>query len=213
VNRRRNRQHESYLHLLVVGALTYASFPLAAQEKSSFSDLVMGGYAHEEQKNFSAAVDNYSRALALKEESVIVLIRRAYSFVQLGEFEKAGKDLKEVSFLMPVSMSDYTSLAWLKATCPFEIIRDGPLAVAYASKAMKERKSAETYDILAAAYAEMNDFQRARNTVLEGIKRFPDSPRVPAMRERLALYNQKKPYRESWVDEEAQVDRTIRKSF
>jgi len=190
------------------------SLSLMAEETASFSDLVMGGYAQEEKKDYAAAVDSYTRALALKEESVIALIRRAYSLVQMGEFEKAGQDLKDVSFLTPVSMSDYTSLAWLKATCPFEIIRDGPLAVAYARKAMKESPSVETYDILAAAYAEMNDFQRARNTVLEGIKRFPDSPRVPAMRERLALYNQKKAYRESWVaEEESEIDRTIRKAF
>lgn len=190
------------------------SLDLNAQEAASFSELVMGGYAQEEKKDYSAAVESYTRALALKEESVIAMIRRAYSLVQIGEFEKAGQDLKEVSFLTPVSMSDYTSLAWLKATCPFEVIRDGPLAVAYARKAMKESPSAETYDILAAAYAEMNDFQRARNTVLEAIKRFPDSPRVAAMRKRLALYNQKKAYRESWVEEEdSKMDRTIRKAF
>lgn len=199
----------AYLFVLVGGGVL-SSF---GEEKPGFSDLVMGGYAYEEKKDYASAVENYTRALEIKEESVVVLIRRAYCLVQLGEFEKAGQDLKEVSFLMPVSMSDYTSLAWLKATCPFEIIRDGPLAVAYASKAMKERQSAETYDILAAAYAEMNDFQRARYTILEGIKRFPDSARIPAMKNRLELYKEKKAYRESWVNEPAQADRTIRKSF
>lgn len=172
------------------------------EAKPSFSELVMGGYEQEGKKNYAGAIELYSKALELKEESVTVLVRRAYAYVQLGKYEQAGKDLKAATYATPISMSDYTSLAWLKATCPFDIIRDGVVAVAYAKKAMKERESAETFDILGAAYAEMNDFQRARNMVLEGLKRFPDSPRSEAMRERLELYNRKKPFREVWVKEE-----------
>lgn len=174
----------------------------AEQSKPSFSDLVMGGYESESSKNYARAIDQYTQALELKDESVTVLVRRAYSYVQLGKFEEAGEDLKAATFATPVSMSDYTSLAWLKATCPFDIIRDGVVAVAYAKKAMKERQSAETFDILAAAYAEMRDYQRARNMVLEGLKRFPDSPRADAMRERLELYNNKKAFREEWVTDD-----------
>jgi len=173
----------------------------AESSKVSFSDLVMGGYEYEGQKNYSQAVDSYTKALEIKEESVTVLIRRAYSYVQIGKFAEAGEDLKAATFATPVSMSDYTSLAWLKATCPFDIIRDGVVAVAYAKKAMKERESAETFDILGAAYAEMKDYQRARNMVLEGLKRFPDSPRAEVMKQRLDLYNDKKPFREEWLED------------
>ncbi|MEM1157884.1 MAG: tetratricopeptide repeat protein [Verrucomicrobiota bacterium] len=180
-----------------------------------FSDLVMGGYKHEGEKNYEKAVESYTRALELQEESVTVLIRRAYSLVQLGKFTEAGEDLKAATFATPVSMSDYTSLAWLRATCPFEIIRDGVVAVAYANKAMKERESAETFDILGAAYAEMKDYQRARNMVLEGLKRFPDSPRAEAMKKRLELYNQKKPYREQWLEDKdrREANKKVDKTF
>jgi tetratricopeptide (TPR) repeat protein len=187
----------------------------AADPAPSFSELVMEGYRLEAGKKYSDAVEQYTQALKMKEESVYVLIRRAYALVQLGEFEKAGEDLKVATYATPVSMSDYTSLSWLKATCPFDIIRDGVVAVAYAKKAMKERESAETFDILAAAYAEMNDFQRARNMVLEGLKRFPDSPRAAAMKQRLELYRRKEPFREEWVQEDdakaarKQVDKTF----
>ena len=188
---------------------------VAETEKPSFSDLVMGGYEYEEKKEYDRAIESYTKALELREESVTVLIRRAYSWVQLGKFTEAGQDLKTATFATPVSMSDYTSLAWLKATCPFEIIRDGVVAVAYAKKAMKERQSAETFDILGAAYAEMKDYQRARNMVLEGLKRFPESPRAEAMKKRLELYNDKKPFREQWIEDEdaKQANKKVDKSF
>ncbi|MEM6822794.1 MAG: hypothetical protein AAF558_12745, partial [Verrucomicrobiota bacterium] len=189
-------RNASWISSCLLGAVLATQ--TTAQE-TSFSDLVIQGYEFESQSNYQAAIEQYTQALLIKDESVTVLIRRAYSLVQTGEFEKAGEDLKAATYATPVTMSDYTSLAWLKATCPFKVIRDGVVAVAYGRKALKERESAETFDILGAAYAEMNDFQRARNMVLEGIKRFPDSKRIPAMRERLVLYKQKEPFRESWL--------------
>ncbi|MBX2825405.1 MAG: tetratricopeptide repeat protein [Gammaproteobacteria bacterium] len=204
-----------YLVNSLLVCLLMASSLCAETEKPSFADLVMGGYEHEGEKNYQQAIDNYTQALELREESVTVLIRRAYSYVQIGKFTEAGEDLKAATFATPVSMSDYTSLAWLKSTCPFDIIRDGVVAVAYAKKAMKERESAETFDVLGAAYAEMKDYQRARNMVLEGLKRFPESPRAEAMKQRLELYNQKKPFREEWVEEEdsKQAKKKVDKTF
>jgi len=198
--------------LIVFGLIMVLLIPARGEE--SFSDLVMRGYEMEEAGNYSSAVDQYTRALEKKEESVTALVRRAYSLVQIGRFQEAAQDLKTVSFATPVTMSDYTALAWLKATCPFPVIRDGVVAVAYATKALNERRSAETFDILGAAYAEMGDFQRARNTVLEGLKRFPDSTRAPQMRERLALYKEKAPFREAWVSSDSEsMERTLRDSF
>ncbi len=207
---------KSVLAVFTVFLAVVQPVQLSAQEsKPAFSDLVMGGYESESKKDYSQAVEQYTQALEIKEESVTVLIRRAYSYVQLGKFEEAGHDLKAATYATPISMSDYNSLAWLKATCPFDIIRDGVVAVAYAKKAMKERESAETFDILGAAYAEMNDFQRARNMVLEGLKRFPDSPRAGEMKKRLDLYNQKKSFREQWVKDEDVKDahKTVDKTF
>lgn len=175
----------------------------------------MGGYEFEGEEKYEDAIESYTKALELREESVTVLIRRAYSYVQIRKFTEAGEDLKTATFATPVSMSDYTSLAWLKSTCPFDVIRDGAVAVAYAQKAMNERQSAETFDILGAAYAEMNNFQRARNLVLEGLKRYPESPRAEAMRKRLELYNDKKPFREVWLEDEdqKQAGKKVDKTF
>ncbi|MGF1678327.1 MAG: tetratricopeptide repeat protein [Candidatus Methylacidiphilales bacterium] len=220
-----NKQPSSSLvvHLLLVAlALTTAipaysadsaapTDPTAATESTtpdsasspSFSEYVIRGYQREVEKNYAAAVEDYTKALELREASVTALIRRAYAYAQLGEYEASAGDLKAVRFATPISMSDYTSLAWLKATCPFDSLRDGVVAVAFAHKALKERESDETFDVLGAAYAEMRDYQRARNAVLEALKRFPDSPRAEAMRGRLALYNEKKPFRESWVREDS----------
>lgn len=183
-----------------------AGLPLAAAEEavSSFAQHVLRGFEQERQGNYAAAVEAYTEALKLNEESPTAYVRRALCAAKLGQLERAAVDLREANLLAPVTMTDYTTMAWLLATSPIKSVRDGTRAVAYAQKALTENESAETYDILAAAYAEMGNFQRARNLLLEGMKKFPDSPRIPAMRERLNLYNDKKPFREVWLDESGQ---------
>jgi tetratricopeptide (TPR) repeat protein len=172
----------------------------AFAQPPTFSELVLQGFAHEQKQDYAAAFEDYTAALKLNEESPTVYVRRAYAAAKLGQLERAAMDLREANLLTPVTMTDYTTMAWLLATCPVKAIRDGTRSVAFAQKAFKESESAETYDILAAAYAEMGNFQRARNLLLEGMKKYPDSPRIPAMKKRLALYNEKKPFRDVWLE-------------
>ena len=195
----------------ILGILWSALSLLPAQAEESPAAHILKGYEHESQKQFREAVEAYSRALAVEEDSPVALVRRAYCRTQIGAFREAAEDLKAASISVPVSISDYQTLAWLKATAPFEVVRDGVLAVTYAGKAHKETPSAASYDALAAAYAKMGIFQKARNLIMEGLKKFPDSDRAAAMRQRLELYNQNKPYHESWLQEEnREFERSLR---
>lgn len=174
---------------------------------------ILKAYEFESKKQYRQAIESYTAALSIEEDSPVALVRRAYCLVQDGKFKEAGEDLKAASVAVPSSISDYQTLAWLKATAPFEVVRDGVLAVTYAQKAHKEKPSPASYDTLAAAYAEMGIYQKARNILMEGLKKFPDSDRAAAMRQRLTLYNRKEAYRETWLKEDnRELDKAIRKS-
>jgi tetratricopeptide (TPR) repeat protein len=191
--------------------LGLAAMPLAAEETAASH--ILRAYEFESQKQYAQAVDAYTAALGIQEDSPVALVRRAYCLVQQGRFKEAAEDLKVASTSVPVSISDYQTLAWLKATAPFEIVRDGVVAVTYAQKVHEEEPSPASFDILAAAYAEMGMYQKARNLVMQGLKKFPDQERAPAMRQRLALYKEMKAYRESWLEEESrELEKAIRKA-
>jgi len=197
--------------LFAVWVLPLAAAENAAPSGPSFSDLILRGFEHEKKGNFQSAFDDYSAAIKIKEDSPTAYVRRAFCAAKLGQMERAAYDLREASLLPPVSVTDYTTMAWLLATSPVKQVRDGTRAVAYGQKALKDNESADTYDILAAAYAEMGNFQKARDLLMAGMKKYADSPRLPAMREHLELYNQKKPYRDEWLptDEQKKLQKNV----
>jgi len=183
---------------ILLFAVLVAAF-CAQGAEPSFSDLILRGFENEKKEQYQAAFDDYSAALKLNEESPTAYVRRAFCAVKLGQLERAAYDLREASLVPPVTMTDYTTMAWLLATSPIKHVRDGTRAVAYGQKALTENDSIDNHDILAAAYAEMGNFQKARDLLLAGMKKYPDSPRIPAMQSRLEIYNQKKPYRDEWL--------------
>jgi tetratricopeptide (TPR) repeat protein len=201
------------LILILVLVLAWTPCPRAVAEPKqlSFSDYVLRGFEHEREGRYPAAVEDYTAALVLNEESPTPYVRRAFCAARLGQLERAAVDLREAGLLSPSSMTDYTTMAWLLATCPIKSVRDGTRAVAYAQKAHREGETDETFDILAAAYAEMGNFQMARNLLLEAKKKFPDSARMNLIDQRLALYNEKKPFRDQWLpeDEERRLQNSV----
>jgi tetratricopeptide (TPR) repeat protein len=92
------------------------------------------------------------------------------------------------------------NLAWLLATTPDAQLRNGGEAVRLAESMRQERGDvAEVLDTLAAAYAEAGDFERAVATAEQAIAAArPDSALAGELRQRLALYKQRKPYREQF---------------
>ncbi len=92
------------------------------------------------------------------------------------------------------------ALAYFRATCPDGQFRDGKEAVTLALKACKKTKFGDPamLDTLAAAYAEMGDFKNAVKTQQQAIKHpkaQSNTTLLQAMRERLKLYQNQKPYR------------------
>jgi serine/threonine-protein kinase len=91
------------------------------------------------------------------------------------------------------------SLARLLATCPDDEVRDGKRAIKYATTACEQTAWEDPFcqDTLAAAYAEAGQFEEAVRYQTRAL----ETPALrdyvlPAAKERLELYRQKKPFRD-----------------
>jgi hypothetical protein len=89
--------------------------------------------------------------------------------------------------------------AWLWATCPDARYRDGKRAVESATRAceLSEWKDAVFIDSLAAANAEAGDFEAAVKWQSKANELYPAAEDKKQEEERLKLYREKKPYRET----------------
>lgn len=189
--------------IMAVGVLGFFGLTVSsrAQEIDSkkFSEYFLAGFEKEAAGDYQAAFEAYTRALEINDASPAVLIRRAFCGAKIGMSRDMARDLKRATEVNPKTRTDFMTLAWFYGTNPFPQFRDGPRAINLGQKLQRESPSVETYDILAAGYATMGNFQMARNLIMEGLKRFPDTARTEEMEKRLALYNSRKPFVEEWV--------------
>ncbi|MFQ3670188.1 MAG: hypothetical protein SNJ84_01880 [Verrucomicrobiia bacterium] len=168
-------------------------------DREAFGKLVLAAFEREGAKDYAAAYELYTKAMELNDQSPAILIRRAFCGAKIGVSREVARDLKRATEVTPRSRTDFMTLAWFYGTNPFPQFRDGPRAIMLGQKLLRESPSAETYDILAAGYAQMGNFQMARNMIQEGLKLFPETDRRAEMEQRLALYNTRKPFIEEWV--------------
>jgi tetratricopeptide (TPR) repeat protein len=156
------------------------------------------GIIWDEKKEYDIAIADYNEAIRLNPASFKTYQGRGIAWHNKKEYDKAIGDFNEVMRLDPKGADAYNELAWLWATCPDERFRDGKKAVALATRAceLTEWKDAEILDTLAAAYAELGDFEKAVEWQEKTNKRLAEELRKGG-EERLKLYKEKKPYRET----------------
>jgi tetratricopeptide (TPR) repeat protein len=108
------------------------------------------------------AIEDCNYALDLSKTAAAHLVR-GNAQNELGEFAKALWDFSEARRLEPDNPVAFQNLAWLQATCPDPRFRNGREAVDNARKAceLSDWKSAEFIDTLAAAHAELGEFEQA----------------------------------------------------
>jgi Flp pilus assembly protein TadD len=99
--------------------------------------------------------------------------------------------------LDPKNAEAHNARAWLLATRPDDKLRDGKLALNSARRLceLSDWKDASYIDTLAAAYAEVGDFEKASQHQRQAIELATPELRAP-LQDRLELYQDKKPYRE-----------------
>jgi tetratricopeptide (TPR) repeat protein len=114
-----------------------------------------------------------------------------------GDLSEAAGQFRQTVQLKPDWIPAVASLAWLLATAPDTALRDANEAIRFAERAadLTGRHDASALDILAAAYAAAGQFDRAVAASEAALGMKPDAALAAAIRRRLELYRQHKPFR------------------
>ena len=155
-----------------------------------------------------ARVDRQQEAIPYARKAILLAPNSAAVQGLLGALLSStgqyGEALAYLEASFAANAGDVTvasNLAWVLATSPETIHRDGPRAVRLAEFACKSTayKSPPLLDTLAAAYAEVGQFDQAVRTTLQAIEIVRSNPRASTatLESRLVLYRAGKPYRES----------------
>jgi len=157
------------------------------------------GNIYLRQGELDAAIADYNAALLRDPKLADVYVTRANTFLRKKDYRHALSDF-QTAVQMKIKKPEraLNSLAWLRATCPETEIRNGKEAVELALKAceLSQWKDWGIIDTLAAAYAEQGDFDQAikyQKQVLQIGKSGSDYDKI---KQHLALYEQRRPYRE-----------------
>ena len=97
----------------------------------------------------------------------------------------------------PQNADTLNSIAWLLSTYKIDEVRDGKKALYYAQKAVELNISAAFIDTLAAAFAELGDFEHALEYQEKAIKMAKkENKKIETYKKRLISYKDHKPWRD-----------------
>ncbi|QEH32393.1 lipoprotein NlpI [Aquisphaera giovannonii] len=152
--------------------------------------------------NSRAAIADFTRALELDPSCTRALLLRSKSWKQRFDHARAVADAAEAARrASPEDPEPHRVLAWLLATVPDAVSRDGPRAVAEATAAceLTRYRDPACLDALGAACAEAGDFASAvrwQEQAVRLLDREKDEETWSRCRRRLLLYQGKHPYRD-----------------
>ena len=143
-------------------------------------------------------LDRIQQALRIDPDFEEVHMRLATSMEALGRFKGALSHYSNAVRLSPRDVVAVNNFAWLLATCPLGELRDGARALQLAGPLAKSEGTERftLLDTLAAAHAEVGQFDRAVRCQQRAVQLAPGTLRAD-LRRRLKLYKQGKPYRET----------------
>lgn len=150
-----------------------------------------------DDRDYPNALTNADAYLRAKPTDVEGFIVRAKVFRGQHEYLKALADGETARQLEPENPRVLNFLAWMRATCPEDSIRDGHQAIDEAMRACEitDWREGDSIDTLAAAFAEVGDFAQAIKYQEQAIGLLAQDQREDA-EARLVLFQQRKPWRD-----------------
>lgn len=157
------------------------------------------GVAWQTKGDNDRAISDYNGAIRINPQYATAYNNRGNAWKAKGDDSKAIQDYTEAIRLNPQYANAYNGLAWRLASSKDARVRDGKRAVELAQKAceLSEWKLPILINTLAAAYAEAGNFDEAIRWQEKAME-FPEfmNTHGDKAREQLALYRDRKPYRE-----------------
>ena len=144
------------------------------------------------------AILHASVGLKIDRRLTSAYLTRAKAYAQLWMKIDARADLERALRENPNDANTLNAIAWCRATCRSSALRDGGKAVAEAQKAceLSQWKNAGYIDTLAAAHAEVGSFEEAIEYEKQALEMSGARENVDGEKERLRLYENRRPYRE-----------------
>jgi len=147
------------------------------------------------------AIAHYRIVIGVRANDADAHFKLAVGLAKNGQWSDAIAHYRTAVRLQPNTTLPRTNLAWLLATAPEEKFRDGPSAVLLAKESceLTENPDAQQLDTLAAAYAELRDFEaatKAASRALGKAKAVGDDDLSRQIEQRLELYRRQQPYRQ-----------------
>lgn len=154
------------------------------------------------QGKLAEAADEYRKALALRPDYVLAHYNLGTVMAELGRQAEALVHFREADRLRPDWPPALTRIAWILATQPGLGARDREEALRRATRAaeLKEGDDAAVLDALAASQAAAGEFDAAVETAEAALAVARNDEQAAAIRARLVLYQQNRPYSEPEKD-------------
>jgi tetratricopeptide (TPR) repeat protein len=173
-----------------------ADFTVAIEHEPKNARFVFNrGMAYHDGGQFEKALADYQQSLDLNGNSAATYAERGLLYNLMGEFEKAQDDFLAGYKIDPKSFYNVYGLAMLRSASPNEKLRNGKEALDYAEQLMKlEKKGLNANPAMAAAYAELGDFDQAIQWQQKAIEK-ASADKKPSQLAAMELYKAKKPLR------------------
>lgn len=149
------------------------------------------------RKDYDKALADYDKSIQLDPSYVVPWHLRGVTWEARKEYAKAVADYEKAAELAgkaPYASTYHTALALLRAGCPEATIRDGAKALESAQKAHALAKGPAELAAIAAAHAELGQFDQAIEWQEKAVAAAPSGAKEP-YRARLKQYQDRKPYR------------------
>jgi tetratricopeptide (TPR) repeat protein len=143
------------------------------------------------------AIALYDALLAKAPETFSALRGRGDAYLGVGDHAAAIADYEKAYKLRPKDSGLLNNFAWVLCTSPDDKLRNGKRALEMAEEASKltDYKQGHILSTLAAAHAELGDFDNAKKWSQKAIEAGRDDQK-DALRKELESYNARKPIRE-----------------